>query len=53
MELFSLLATLCLLVLMNDEWRRGWPPFTGGEEGGPWKMPPPLMESTNCLQNAI
>jgi hypothetical protein len=37
MELFSLLVTLCLLVLMNDPMRGRDPPFIGGEEGCiPW-----------------
>ena len=41
----SLLVTLCFPCVVDDEMRRE-PPFIGGEEGVPWKMLHPLMEST-------
>jgi hypothetical protein len=49
MELFSLLVTLCLLVLMNDPMRGRDPPFIGGEEGCiPW-IPFKWKEQTTFL----
>jgi hypothetical protein len=55
MELFSLLARslLCCIFPSVDEWRRGWPPFIGGEEGVLGKCLLPSWKAPNRRLGAL
>ena len=49
----KLFFSFCSLVVCCPQMRRGWPRFIGGEEGGPWKMVHPPMESANRHLGAL
>ena len=43
----------CIFQMIDDDMRRGRPPFIGGEEGDPWNIPHPFMEGANRLVGAF